>query len=317
MSEENWFWEESGERKGPGTAEQVKGLREAGTISDTTLVWCDGMADWAPFSSTPLSEREADRPPAIPPALTTVRSADEPVAREVALRAGYRPQFRSSLSRAWQLLTSDFWPFVGMSALVSIILSVAMQFYIPMLFLMYPLMIGFSWYVLKRKRGLSASIDDAFVGFKSSFKDLALINLILSIPMVILVVLFVIGIIASGFLASASEVSSLSWLGVALIIFLSVFSTIVYCLVYALANFACLLAVDCAADWRTSLKFAWEATKPHWFKLSLMGLAVMVIAFSGMIALYFGVFVTVTWTWMAMVYWYEDAFGDDEKGSGK
>lgn len=46
-----WFYAHDGEQKGPVGSAELRGLFEAGTIEEATLVWNDGMNDWAPFSA--------------------------------------------------------------------------------------------------------------------------------------------------------------------------------------------------------------------------------------------------------------------------
>lgn len=49
-----WFYVVGSERKGPLSADQMAALKSARVIDDTTLVWTDGMAEWAALSDTPL-----------------------------------------------------------------------------------------------------------------------------------------------------------------------------------------------------------------------------------------------------------------------
>lgn len=45
----NWYYGVAGEQKGPVAEEELVGLRKAGSITDGTLVWREGMANWQPF----------------------------------------------------------------------------------------------------------------------------------------------------------------------------------------------------------------------------------------------------------------------------
>lgn len=46
-----WYYARGNERLGPVTAETIRHLMQAKAISGSTLVWCEGMKDWAPLST--------------------------------------------------------------------------------------------------------------------------------------------------------------------------------------------------------------------------------------------------------------------------
>ncbi len=48
---EPWHYNDSGEQRGPVTAEEIKSLLASRTILAETLVWCEGMPDWKPANS--------------------------------------------------------------------------------------------------------------------------------------------------------------------------------------------------------------------------------------------------------------------------
>src|SRR5436189_4023754 len=60
----NWFYAEAEQQKGPVSEEEFQRLIAAGTIRPTTLVWRDGMANWAPFSTV---QPNVTPPPFAPP----------------------------------------------------------------------------------------------------------------------------------------------------------------------------------------------------------------------------------------------------------
>lgn len=45
----NWHYAENGQQIGPVTDEQLSRLFQTGKITPDTLVWCEGMTDWAPY----------------------------------------------------------------------------------------------------------------------------------------------------------------------------------------------------------------------------------------------------------------------------
>ncbi len=46
----NWYYEQSGQRQGPVSDAELDNLLATGVVTQNTLVWCEGMADWAPLS---------------------------------------------------------------------------------------------------------------------------------------------------------------------------------------------------------------------------------------------------------------------------
>lgn len=48
----DWYYADEGNRSGPVSEEQLRSLLARGTVNDGTLVWHEGMKDWAPLGST-------------------------------------------------------------------------------------------------------------------------------------------------------------------------------------------------------------------------------------------------------------------------
>ena len=47
-----WFYEEAGEPAGPISTQSLRALLQSGSIDGETLVWCEGMPDWAPYDAS-------------------------------------------------------------------------------------------------------------------------------------------------------------------------------------------------------------------------------------------------------------------------
>lgn len=62
----NWHYVENGQQAGPVTEEQLRQLFQSGRINADTLVWREGMADWAPYHQA--SPQPSPPPPIQPPA---------------------------------------------------------------------------------------------------------------------------------------------------------------------------------------------------------------------------------------------------------
>lgn len=57
-----WWYALDGVQHGPVQEEALLDLRRRGQIGPRSLVWCEGMREWAPFSLTALHERVPDAP---------------------------------------------------------------------------------------------------------------------------------------------------------------------------------------------------------------------------------------------------------------
>lgn len=55
VSEQNWYFVENNESKGPFTESQMKEFYDAGRINDLTYVWHDGQSDWESLKASRLS----------------------------------------------------------------------------------------------------------------------------------------------------------------------------------------------------------------------------------------------------------------------
>jgi hypothetical protein len=168
-----------GRQYGPITPEQLRDWIAAGRANGQTMVQREGETDWKPLSS--LAEfadalagtpAPAQLPPAEPLATSGVPDpnalANEVIARGVPVSIG------SCLGRAWDMLMSDFWPIIGVSALILVILS-------SVGLIAGPLVGGLFCYYLKKIRRQPAQLSDAFVGFSQLFLPLFLGALVASL----------------------------------------------------------------------------------------------------------------------------------------
>lgn len=63
MSEVQWFYSERGQRKGPLDDTSMENLVRDHVLTQETLVWRKGLADWVPLRSTAFSQILSDSPP--------------------------------------------------------------------------------------------------------------------------------------------------------------------------------------------------------------------------------------------------------------
>lgn len=324
-----WFYVRQGERGGPVAADVLLALRRSGGIEGSDLVWREGLADWIPFSASelapisPTAPTSATPPPPppqspvlvpAPPAMPGPEALFTP--RPARLRPGFRPRLRQTYGRAWTRLTARFWPSVGCFALTSLMLGVASQFYAPLFFLMFPLMGGLYWYYLLPMRGQEVAMDALFEGFRRQFGPLAVLNLVvvgISTAVALGLMLLLIGGIIVGIemldSGAGGEVLPVAIIAGSVILFLILLIPVL--VLSLVGNLAAMLSLDCGLKARESLSLAWAAAQPHLGKFTLFAMTNVALSIVGVLALYFGAFITGAWSTIALVQIYEDAFGDD------
>lgn len=166
-----------GRQYGPVTVEQVREWIATGRANAQTQIQREGETDWKPLSDfSEFADALAAKPPAKPPAQLPPPPAPPPpsssapdpmaLANEVLSR-GCEVNIGSCLGRAWDLLMADFWPIIGVSALILLITG-------TIGILAGPLAGGLFWYYLKKIRREPSEVSDAFAGFNQSFLQLFL-----------------------------------------------------------------------------------------------------------------------------------------------
>jgi hypothetical protein len=174
----NWFYATKEKTQaGPVDQAALEGLFRAGAITEQTLIWKEGMASWAPYSSV-LPLPSAAQPVAVtdsglarcaecgqtfPPdqmislggrticgackpvavqklqegAVSFGQTVDPEVLWQQIQQRGYDFTIGSILSRSWKLVTGNLWPCIGVTLLCYLIMVGAQQIPILGLFAMF------------------------------------------------------------------------------------------------------------------------------------------------------------------------------------
>jgi len=211
-------------------------------------------------------------PPFPPPSTGTLDPdalAADALARNCEINIGL------SLGRAWDLMKNDFWPIVGVSAIVLLLIAVASKFLVGIV-VNGPLLGGLYCYYLKRIRGQSAELNDAFSGFSSpNFLQLFLGALVSSILVAI---------------------------GLSLCIVPGIYLAVAW-----------QLAMPIIQDKRIGFWEAMEVSRKvltrHWWVMLGLVLVIGLINIAGAILCGVGLFVSAPLSFIALAYVYEDLFG--------
>ena len=223
--------------------------------------------------------------PPVPPA----PPVDAGALAEQILARNYVLNIRSCLRRGWELVKSDFWPIVGVTALVLGLLW-AVGSSEPIftfhrggfkatssllgILLSGPLMCGLYLFFLKKIRGEPARVETAFAGFSSCFVQLLLAtvvsHLLLALGFICLILPFIYLVVA--------------WL------------------------FTLPLVIDKRIEFWPAMRLSRKAVARHWWKFLGFGIVLVLFNLAGVLLLFVGVFLTFPISLAALMYAYEDVF---------
>jgi predicted Ser/Thr protein kinase len=217
-------------------------------------------------------------------------SNDEVPAQKTVVAREYSLDILSCLRRAWTLVRSDFWPLVGITALILALLGVAgaagnsssdrnTSHAASVLFLLLngPLMGGLYLYFLKKIRGEPSTVETAFSGFSNRFLHLFL----------------------GGFVTF-----TLTGLG-----FLCLILPGIYLLVAWI--FTLPLIIDKRLHFWSAMELSRKTVSRHWFQFLLFGIVLSLLSMAGLLALIIGFFIVAPIAVAALMYAYEDIFVAD------
>lgn len=270
-----------GKQYGPVTVDQVREWITSGRANGQTMAQRDGDADWKPLAQIPefaeaFSASATPPPPPSAPASAplfpeSTANADQvtrdALARSVEINVGH------CFGRAWVLLKSDFWPIVGISALILLVSSAAHGL------LNGPLFGGLLWYFLRKIRRQPAGINDAFAGFTGFATPF--------LPLFL-------GALVSGVLAALGLLACLLP-GIYLLVAWQVTLPLI---------------LDRKLAFWDAMEVSRKVITADWWSAFVFALACVGLNFVGALCCGVGVFVTWPLTMLALAHLYEDLFGD-------
>ena len=219
------------------------------------------------------------------------------LARQI-LERDYVLDIGSCISRGWELVKSDFWPLVGITALVVVLWTIASSVggtavktgpghelvtlsWAVGILVWGPLFGGLLLHYLKRIRGEVSAVDTAFSGFTKRFLHLFLAGFVMELLTTV------------GFLCCVLPgiYLSLAWM------------------------FTLPLVMDKGIDFWPAMELSRKVITRHWWKF--LGLVLMsgVVMIFGLLACCVGVFVAIPIVLAAQMYAYEDIFGGAQPAS--
>ncbi len=325
----NWYYERFGERHGPVSIQELTETLDRGEITVDNLVWREGMPDWKPLKEADVLKTAGGEEMAICAHSGVVMEKSKmmpygdkfiaPEHREAFVQglmesgdsigvdedgivpSDFNVDIGRCLSRAWDTLSMSFWPIVGVTALIMVMIGAASQIPFANLIIVYPSLAGLFYYLLRKVRNQPVEIGDAFYGFSNGFTKFMLMNLVvfgISMAIVIPAVVLFIGL-------AATEEPALAIVGVSL-------GSLLYCVIIYLGfawTLAPLICLDKDVGFWDSMKISMKTFNKQFFWFALFSLVIIVINILGVALLCLGWFVTAPLTMLATVHLYEDIFG--------
>ncbi len=303
---------------GPVSADEIRQWIAEGRANANTLVQLVGDPNWRPLASFPEFAAAVGAvppgaappgavPPGAPPPFPTgapgPASAAPPLTPAEILARDYDLDIGDCILRAWELLKANFLPIIGVSFLISVILSAVNQaisliYRVPMdamikehefsaggvalilsgMLLGMPiqsiLMGGLYNFYLKMIRREKCGVEDAFAGFTRAPGRLALLGVLMGILMI---------------------------LGLALCIIPGLYLSVAWV-------FATPLVIDKELSAWEAMELSRKMVSRHWFMVFALMIVAGLLGACGFLACCVGILVTIPLSWVAMMYAYEDIF---------
>ena len=203
---------------------------------------------------------------------------------------------RHCFRRGWALVRSDFWPLIGINALVIALLAIAngapvaqsggnstwtLQSSAIGILVNGPLAAGLFLHFLRRKRGDASGIETVFSGFTQRFLHLFL----------------------GGF-------ATLALMGLGFLCFILPGIYLLVAWMFTLA-----LIIDKRLDFWLAMELSRKTVTRHWWKFAAFWIIGFIVKYSGLVVLGFGLFFTAPIALAALVYAYDDIFGEGDSAA--
>jgi hypothetical protein len=271
-----------GKEYGPVTTEQVQSWIASGRANLDTQAKKAGDEQWRRLGDFPEFSGTGAAVPPVAPAAAPADGGTGPVnvdpkayADDLIARAGPL-DIGGCLERSWNLLKANFWPIVGTTFVLFVVLLIAQS--IPLLGILVGLLLtgvfygGLYLFYLKKIRGQPAELGDAFAGFSLAFLPLMLATLVSSL---------------------------LTTVGLLLLILPGIYLAVSYVFIY-------LLIVDHRLEFWCAMEVSRRVVTAQWWRVFALVILGAIIAALGLIGLFIGFFVTLPILIGAIAYAFED-----------
>lgn len=267
-----------GKEYGPVSADKLREWIASGRANAQTQCRREGETAWSNLGSLPdFAEAFATPPP--PPkgeAFGGAAGHVDPDAYAAEINArGASLDLGGALGRGWELIKTDYWTFVGVTAALIVLLAVANFIPFAGLLLNGVLLGGLQYYYLKRMRGQRAELNDCFLGFSAMTGALIIASLLVTV---------------------------FTAIGLFLLILPGIYLAVAY-------TFAFLLALDHGLDFWPAMEVSRRVITKNWFMMLLLIIVAAILSALGLLLLGIGYFLTAPLFYAAIVAAYEQLIG--------
>ena len=274
-----------GKEYGPVTTEKLREWIAAGRANAQTQCRRDGEAAWSTLGSLPeFAASFATTPPpmsagAPAPAAASANGAainvDPQAYADAILAAGTKLQIGAAISRGIDLLKTDYWTFVGVTFVMTLVIS-AVNF-VPLggLLLSGLFIGGLQFYFVRRLRGESVGLGDCFEGFNRMTGALILGGLVVTL---------------------------LTLVGCVLLILPGIYLAVAYFFTY-------LLILDHKLEFWPAMEVSRRVITANWFWMFLLIIAAGILSALGLVILFIGYVLTAPIFYAAIAASYEQLIG--------
>ena len=300
---------------GPASAEELRQWLTAGRLNAQSLVQAEGSSEWKPLASFPeFADLFAGAQPLAGSATAGILSPDEILARDYDLDIG------GCLTRSWTVLKEHFWPVVGISFLVFLLMGAVNQvlslFSKPamdhLLFQIAPAEMR-KILVNQGLRQHDLSAGEVVIIFVTSLAVTPLSSIMTGGLMKYYLKLLrgeaaTIGDAFFGFSSAAGRLALLglvsgllTWIGYLLCLLPGIYLSVAWI-------FSIPLVIDRQLDFWNAMELSRKVVSKHWFVVFAFGLIVGLVASSGIVLCCVGIFATIPLGLMSLMCAYEDIF---------
>lgn len=272
-----------GKEYGPVTADKLREWIVGGRANAQTQCRRDGEAAWSTLSSLPeFAASFANTPPPMGAGAPThgatretAQNVDPQAYADAILASGAKLQIGAAISRGIDLLKTDYWAFVGVTFVMTLIVAVANFVPLGGLLLTGLFVGGLEFYYVRKLRGESPTLSDCFEGFNRMTGALILGSLVATL---------------------------LTLVGCLFLILPGIYLAVAYTFTY-------LLILDHKLDFWPAMEVSRRVITANWFWMFLLIIAAAILSALGFVVLLIGYILTAPIFYAAIAASYEQLIG--------
>ncbi|MDP2136975.1 MAG: DUF4339 domain-containing protein, partial [Candidatus Didemnitutus sp.] len=171
-----------GKEYGPVSTDQLREWIGSGRANAQTQCRREGEMAWSTLGSLPdFAAAFTATPPRAPSQSGNGTTVDPKVYADRLFARQSRFDFGAALTSSWELLLANFWPLVGVTFVLSLVIAAAACIPIVGMLINGIFIGGLQYYYLRRLRGKTAEISDCFIGFQVLTPALIIASLLVTV----------------------------------------------------------------------------------------------------------------------------------------